>query len=146
MESLTQENNSSSPLRTLRIVDANLNRLREGIRVVEDILRYGFNHKNFASTLKNLRHQCRVEFYLDLLDTRDSNKDVLRVSIKEEQNRKNLQSVFVANFKRAQESARVLEEILKIDFIEESEMFKAIRYALYDLEKRVLLEIFPDRF
>ena len=82
MESLTQENNSSSSLRTLRIVDANLNRLREGIRVVEDILRYGFNHKNFASILKNLRHQCRIEFYLDLLDTRDSNKDVLKVSTK----------------------------------------------------------------
>ncbi len=146
MESLTQENNSSSPLRTLRIVDANLNRLREGIRVVEDILRYGFNHKNFASILKNLRHQCRIEFYLDLLDTRDSNKDVLKVSTKEEQNRENLQSAFIANFKRAQESARVLEEILKIDFIEESEKFKAIRYMLYDLEKRVILEIFPDRF
>lgn len=81
-----------------------------------------------------------------LLDTRDSNKDVLKVSTKEEQNRENLQSVFIANFKRAQESARVLEEILKIDFIEESEKFKAIRYMLYDLEKRVILEIFPDRF
>lgn len=129
-------------MRTLRIIDANLNRLREGIRVVEDILRYGFNHQSFAIMLKELRHQCRLEAYLELLNMRDSSHDVLRVSTQEEQSRENLQNVLVANFKRAQESARVLEEILKLDSILESEKFKEIRYTLYNLEKSVLLEIF----
>ncbi|MBD5165588.1 MAG: thiamine-phosphate pyrophosphorylase [Helicobacter sp.] len=124
------------------MIDANLNRLREGIRVVEDILRYGFQHQSFALDLKTLRHQCSLECYLELLNTRDSENDVLKPSTKEEQNRENLQSVFIANFKRAQESARVLEEILKLDSIQESEKFKGIRYRLYDLEKQVLLEIF----
>ncbi len=145
MESLTQETNLvDSPLLTLRIMDANLNRLREGIRVVEDILRYGFNHQPFARALKNFRHQCQLEFYLDLLNTRDSSNDVLRASTKAEQNRQNLQDIVIANFKRAQESARVLEEIFKLNSITESEKFKAIRYALYDLEKQVLMEIFKD--
>lgn len=141
MESLALETNLGS-LRNLRIVDANLNRLREGIRVVEDILRYGFNHQAFALTLKTLRHQCQLECYLELLNTRDSGNDVLKFSIQEEHNRENLRSVFIANFKRAQESARVLEEILKLDSIQESEKFKGIRYRLYELEKQVLLEIF----
>ena len=142
MESLVPETNLGYPLRSLRIIDANLNRLREGIRVVEDILRYGFQHQSFALDLKTLRHQCSLECYLELLNTRDSENDVLKPSTKEEQNRENLQSVFIANFKRAQESARVLEEILKLDSIQESEKFKGIRYRLYDLEKQVLLEIF----
>ena len=58
------------PDSTLRILDANLNRLREGIRVIEDILRYGFNHKDFALQLKNLRHRCKInnfESFLELL-------------------------------------------------------------------------------
>lgn len=128
-------------MRTLRIMDANLNRLREGIRVIEDILRYGLNHQSFALALKHLRHQCRLESYLDLLELRDSKNDVLKVSTEEEQSRENLQSVLIANFKRTQESARVLEEILKLDSIKESERFKKIRYDLYGLEKQVLLEL-----
>jgi len=35
----------------LRLLDANLNRLREGIRVVEDIYRYIFNDKTTSSRL-----------------------------------------------------------------------------------------------
>ena len=40
----------------LRLIDANLNRLREGIRVVEDIFRYVYNDKQTALKLKELRH------------------------------------------------------------------------------------------
>lgn len=141
MESLTQENNLSYDSHTLRIIDANLNRLREGIRVIEDILRYGFNHQSFSLKLKKVRHQCRLELYFDLLETRDTSNDVLKNSIQEEQNRTNFQSIFIANFKRAQESARVLEEVLKLNSIQESEKFKEIRYTLYHLEKQVLLDI-----
>ncbi|TLD84097.1 thiamine-phosphate pyrophosphorylase [Helicobacter sp. MIT 11-5569] len=126
----------------MRIVDANLNRLREGIRVIEDILRYGFNHKNFALTLKNLRHQCRIANSIEILNTRDSIKDVLKTSTKDEQKRENLENIFIANFKRAQESARVLEEILKLRSLQESEHFKSIRYTLYALEKDILTTIF----
>lgn len=140
MESLTQETNLNNA-QTLRVIDANLNRLREGIRVVEDILRYGFNQKDFALALKNLRHKCKIEHYPKLLNARDSVKDVLKTSINDEQMRQNLENIFIANFKRTQESARVLEELLKLDCIQESEKFKEIRYSLYALEKQVLLGI-----
>ncbi|MCR8711369.1 thiamine-phosphate pyrophosphorylase [Aliarcobacter butzleri] len=123
------DNNSS-----LRLIDANLNRLREGIRVVEDIFRYVHNNKEVATKLKNLRHLARTQNYYELLETRDVKNDVLRESIKSEQNRDNLNSILIANFKRAQESARVLEEFTKLTSIKDSENFKYIRYELYNLE------------
>ncbi|MCG3657273.1 thiamine-phosphate pyrophosphorylase [Aliarcobacter butzleri] len=123
------DNNSS-----LRLIDANLNRLREGIRVVEDIFRYVYNNKEVATKLKNLRHLARTQNYYELLETRDVKNDVLRESIKSEQNRDNLNSILIANFKRAQESARVLEEFTKLTSIKDSENFKYIRYELYNLE------------
>ncbi len=119
---------------TLRLIDANLNRLREGIRVVEDIFRYIYNDKETSSKLKSLRHVSRLENYNELLETRDIKNDVLRESIKSEQNRSDLYSILIANFKRAQESARVLEEFCKLISEEKSENFKYIRYELYNLE------------
>ncbi len=118
----------------LRLIDANLNRLREGIRVVEDIFRYIYDDKQTALKLKELRHLSRLDNYIELLETRDIKNDVLRSSIKSEQNREDLYSILIANFKRAQESARVLEEFTKLISIKDSENFKYIRYELYNLE------------
>ncbi len=118
----------------LRLIDANLNRLREGIRVVEDIFRYIYDDKQTALKLKELRHLSRLKNYIELLETRDIKNDVLRSSIKSEQNREDLYSILIANFKRAQESARVLEEFTKLISIKDSENFKYIRYELYNLE------------
>jgi len=118
----------------LRLIDANLNRLREGIRVVEDIFRYVYNDKQTSTKLKNLRHLVRLENYKEILQTRDVQNDVLRESIKSEQNRSDIYSILIANFKRAQESSRVLEEFTKLISIKDSENFKYIRYELYNLE------------
>ena len=122
-----------------RVIDANLNRLKEGIRVVEDIMRYRDNNKTLSRKLKDLRHLARVDETLELLKYRDSINDVLRVSSKSEQSRGNTMSILTANFKRAQESARVLEELYKLENVGYSENFKSIRYALYNLEKEILL-------
>jgi hypothetical protein len=122
----------------LRLLDANLNRLREGIRVVEDIYRYIFNDKQTAIQLKTLRHKSRIELYHQLLDSRDIQNDVLKVSTTSEQNRTDLNSILIANFKRAQESARVLEEFGKLIDTDTSENFKIIRYELYHLEKSIV--------
>ena len=71
----------------LRLLDANLNRLREGIRVVEDIFRYIYNNKQISSRLKALRHKARLENYDDLLNSRDIINDVLKQSTSSEQSR-----------------------------------------------------------
>jgi len=122
-----------------RVIDANLNRLREGIRVVEDIMRYRDNNKNISSKLKLLRHKAKSGETTELLQYRDSINDVLRSTIKSELNRTDISAIIIANFKRAQESSRVLEELYKLHSAEYSENFKYIRYELYSLEKKVLI-------
>ena len=136
-----------------RLIDANLNRLREGIRVLEDIARYILNDLPLSSALKNLRHKARIgdlNNLQSLLQHRDIKNDILKTSTPSEKKRENLCDMALANFKRSEESARVLEEIFKLDFISAesknfeksakneldstSEMFKAIRYELYDIE------------
>jgi thiamine-phosphate pyrophosphorylase len=123
-----------------RVIDANINRLKEGIRVVEDIMRYRDNNKDISSKLKQLRHKAKVQETEELLKNRDSINDVLRSTIKSELNRTDIKSIIIANFKRAQESSRVLEELYKLHSAEYSENFKYIRYELYALEKNVLLD------
>lgn len=122
-----------------RVIDANLNRLKEGIRVVEDIMRYRDNNKELASELKSLRHLARFDDLQALLQNRDSINDVLRPTIDSELNRTDINTILIANFKRAQESSRVLEELLKLHDPKQSENFKSIRYSLYNLEKEILL-------
>ena len=121
------------------MVDANLNRLKEGIRVIEDIARYVHNDKNLSTSLKKLRHQCRIDPLEPLLASRDSVNDVLRPTMQSEMNRTDLKSILIANYKRGEESSRVLEELYKIIKPEQSEIFKQIRYELYTLEKENLL-------
>ncbi len=122
-----------------RVIDANLNRLKEGIRVIEDIARYLQNDKPTATKLKSLRHRSRIEDLQNLLASRDSVNDVLRPTVASELQRSDVQSVLIANYKRAQESSRVLEEMYKIVDPVLSETFKQIRYELYTLEKNHLL-------
>jgi len=122
-----------------RVIDANLNRLKEGIRVIEDIMRYRDNNKTLSRQLKDLRHKARVNETRELLKYRDSINDVLRASSQSELNRNDTLSILTANFKRGQESARVLEELYKLESIEYSENFKYIRYELYNLEKEIVL-------
>jgi hypothetical protein len=123
-----------------RVIDANLNRLKEGIRVVEDIERYVFNNRDLSSNLKTIRHKAKLEDQVSLLASRDSINDVLRPTISSELNRSDLLSIITANYKRAQESSRVLEELYKLIDPNISEIFKNIRYELYTLEKSILLK------
>ncbi len=122
----------------LRVCDANLNRLKEGIRVVEDIARYKEDNKTLALQLKELRHLAQVDDMKPFLQNRDSINDVLRQSMACEMKRESLQSIITANFKRAQESSRVLEELYKLVDPKLSENFKHIRYSLYALEKEFI--------
>ena len=130
--------NTISP-ELFRVIDANINRLKEGIRVVEDIMRYRDNNKELSSKLKQLRHKAKVDETTELLQNRDSINDVLRPTTKSELNRTDIKSIILANFKRAEESSRVLEELYKLHNQEYSENFKYIRYELYNLEKEIVL-------
>ena len=123
-----------------RIIDANINRYKEGIRVVEDILRYYFSSP-LSKELKSLRH-IKIPHYKESLLQRDAVNDILKKTISSEKKRESLEDIVIANFKRAQESARVLEEIFKLIDVNISEEFKKARYSLYSLEKEVIKNYF----
>jgi len=118
-----------------RLIDANLNRLREGIRVIEDINRYVHEDTRLTPRFKALRHRIREAYTPERLAHRDIQNDILKESIPSELERSSLDDIAVANFSRAEESARVLEESFKLSDSRLSELFKSIRYELYDLEK-----------
>lgn len=120
-----------------RLIDANLNRLREGIRVCEDVERYINDNQELSQKLKSIRHDCRVAMYENYLQSRDIVGDVLKKTTASEASREGIASIQISNIKRAQESARVLEESLKLVDTAEAEKFKQIRYALYDVEKLI---------
>jgi len=122
-----------------RVIDANLNRLKEGIRVVEDIMRYRYNNQEISSKLKLIRHKINIQETENLLKSRDAYNDVLKPTIESEFDRTDISSIIIANFKRTQESSRVLEELYKLQSIKDSENFKQIRYELYSLEKEIVL-------
>jgi thiamine-phosphate pyrophosphorylase len=124
-------------------LDANANRSREGLRVVEEMARFFINDAVLSQRLKGARHHLdsalrtlekKGKGYLILY--RDSAHDVwARHTLVAERQRKDLLEIVTANFKRTQESLRVLEEFSKILKNDVSDAFKALRFRVYSLEK-----------
>ena len=127
--------------RTDRIIDVNLNRLSEGLRVVEDIVRLGLERPRLLAGVRSLRTRIGKEtraLRKRVILSRQSETDLGRSDRFDRTKRKNLEDVLLANFKRAEEAARVLEEVLKVVEPELAGKFKAVRFRLYDLEKQAM--------
>lgn len=125
----------------LRILDANLNRLKEGLRVIEDIMRFVYDDKECSSDIKQLRHKAVLQN--EVLKARNVLKDVGKATIASEAKRESIDSILHANFHRVFESARVLEEILKLESCAkygDSDTFKSIRYEAYNLHKIIIYD------
>jgi len=124
-----------------RVIDANLNRLREGLRVCEEYFRFMKNEKAPSQKIKEIRHLCKnLEecFEKDkLFASRDSINDPFASGTQAQENeRTNTGGLFNANIKRAQEAARVVEEFSKLcGKSEAAEAAKNIRFELYTFEK-----------
>lgn len=128
--------NQKADAGTLRLLDANLNRAREGIRVVEDAARFVFDDKPRYERLRALRHELHAitkGSYKSLIASRESGADVGRKI--SEKKRASSESVLSANFRRAQEAVRVLEEYSKVFSPRAAGAFKQVRYQLYQEEK-----------
>lgn len=126
-----------------RILDANINRASEGIRVIEDISRFIFNDEVFTGKLKELRHKTRkIIEYLDdsMIKSRDAVNDTGKIiSRNTTLDRKSSEKqIMVSNFKRVQEAFRSIEEMLKPLDNEMSKKYEILRFETYDLEKRCL--------
>ncbi len=127
----------------LRIIDANLNRLREALRVIEEFFRFLAGDGKRAAALKSMRHSLdSIEAAIggaELVASRDVGSDPFAyVNRPEELSRSGARDVLRANFKRGQEAARVIEEFAKVSaFPDVSQKAKTVRFSLYDLEKKL---------
>ncbi|UCG43620.1 MAG: thiamine-phosphate pyrophosphorylase [candidate division WOR-3 bacterium] len=127
--------------RTARIIDVNLNRLLEGLKVIEDITRLGLDNKVLLRSVRALRNRVGRDtrsLRHSVLSARDSEQDPGRGDRFDRLRRRNLADVLAANFRRTQESSRVLEELLKVEAPALSPKLKSVRFRLYDLEKKAL--------
>jgi hypothetical protein len=131
------------PESLLRVIDANLNRLREALRVIEEHVRFIDLQPEPALELKSLRHAClEVERSFErsrLLAQRDTETDPFSEGMRAgEMDRRSAGDVLTANFKRAQEAARVIEEYAKVvPAPKASEGAKSVRFRLYAIEKKI---------
>ncbi len=128
-----------------RIIDANLNRSREGLRVCEDITRFVLNSKPLTEELKSARHHISAitksssPKLKKLSESRNSEGDILRRSrFASEMKRRALADIFAANIERVKESLRVLEEIFKLIDYKSSSKFCGLRFKVYAIEKRAM--------
>lgn len=126
----------------LRILDASANRAAEGLRVVEDYVRFVLDDRQLTAEVKRLRHMLAAAVALlgrpALLASRDTAGDV-GVDAKEsaELHRTDAQSVATASLQRAEQALRSLGEFGKLVSGQAAAQFEAIRYATYQLESRL---------
>jgi thiamine-phosphate pyrophosphorylase len=130
------------PFEVERILDANANRMTEGLRVIEDYLRFSDSKSDDLLVLKELRHKVVTilkDTNLELVQNRFASRDKGReIKGDNEYKRESEQDLIRSNFKRAQESCRVIEETLKSKDQHAAQKFEELRYQLYDIEQLIL--------
>ena len=126
-----------------RLLDANFNRAREGLRVVEETARFILNNSGLTNRLKNLRHELsRLQEempggYKDQLKSRQAYTDVgADFPSEAKDTRRDYLHLVIANFKRIQEALRVIEEYIKLSG--PAAKIKKMRFAVYSLEQETV--------
>ncbi|NBX26029.1 MAG: thiamine phosphate synthase [Planctomycetes bacterium] len=135
-----------------RAIDASANRASEGLRTLEDAMRFGLGRGDLVERCKAVRHGLRSA--LDRLPPgravahRDATSDAGReVRGEREGDRDGVRGVALAGMRRAIEALRSLEEFGKLVEPGFSAACASLRYAAYDLERDAVLAFgSPRRF
>jgi len=140
------------------MIDANLNRSSEGLRVLEDVARFLLNDVELSRRLRTLRHDLAREtksLRIGLLSQRDSEHDIGHphsVSLPSRERNPNMETaslpgltdLVTANAKRAEEALRVIEELARLPELSStlnSSRFEQARFALYTFERDLVSRI-----
>ncbi len=126
----------------LRILDAAANRGREGLRVLEDWVRFALDDPHLSACLKQIRHDLAAALaplpWEQRLAARDTEADVgTAIHTSSEYARDNLAEVLAANFLRVQEGLRSLEEFGKLFDPAVARAVGPLRYRTYTLQRAV---------
>jgi len=126
--------------RIAQIIDANLDRAREGLRVLEDWARFALGREDLVKDLKNFR-QTLGEHHLKVYkESRNFiNDKCAGLSHPAQFTRNNTSSIISSNAARVQEALRVIEEFSRDHNQNLCKISSEIRYEIYNLEI-ILLE------
>lgn len=129
----------------LRVVDANLNRAHEGLRVCEDLVRFVLGRPRHVRSLRGIRHALTPQalglarFSTALLQARDSVRDPGRRFVPSRVD--SVGQLLLINLQRAKEAVRVLEESARLLAPRQAGFLQQLRFRLYDVERDLLLEL-----
>ena len=122
-----------------RILDANLDRAREGLRIVEEWCRFGLNSARLSEECKQLRQELASWHTAEIRAARDTPGDPgTELTHPQEQQRTSIGVLLQANFCRVEEALRVLEEYGKLYHPKMGGAFKQMRYRVYTLESSLM--------
>ena len=131
----------------LRLLDANANRAREALRVLEDYSRFVLDSCELSAGLKSIRHDLADsldEVLPQAILHRDTPGDVgTGNKTQAELRREDLNDVVIAAGKRLGEALRAIEEYLKTISPSDSVNIEQLRYRFYDLEQRLARTLRP---
>jgi thiamine-phosphate pyrophosphorylase len=133
-----------------RAIDASANRAAEGLRTLEDAMRFSLDRGDLVERCKSLRHRLRTAMERlpagRAIAHRDAAGDAGReVRGEREGDREGVRGVAAAAMRRAIEALRSLEEFGKLVDAAFSADCAAIRYAAYDLERDATLAFGSSR-
>jgi len=124
-----------------RILDANLDRAREGLRVLEEWCRFGLDNAELTDLCKHLRQELAHWHTADLRASRDTPGDPgTALTHPNEAQRSSAQQVLQANLCRVEEALRVLEEYGKVNRPAMAAACKQMRYQVYILESKLVAD------
>src|ERR1700690_3071696 len=122
-----------------RLLDANANRAREGLRIIEDTARFVLEKPDAAKAFRAMRHggdELGREHYRHLLSARDVANDSGRTNPATPYSG-GVRALLGANFKRSQEALRVLEEYGRVLSPGAVKKAQALRFEIYRWEKKL---------
>jgi thiamine-phosphate pyrophosphorylase len=125
----------------LRLLDANANRAREALRVLEDYARFILDAPDLCLALKTLRHDLTAvlsPLACHAILHRDTPNDVgTHTKVPPELSRTGIADVITAASKRLGEALRTLEEFSKTTDPSIAAKIETIRYKAYDIVGRL---------
>ncbi|MEO0069693.1 MAG: hypothetical protein ABIK18_02730, partial [candidate division WOR-3 bacterium] len=122
-------------------------------KVIEDVVRLGLESKALLRRVRALRKKVGkdlIPLRREVIEFRASEMDLGRSDRFDRLKRNSIEDILLANFKRCEEAARVLEEMFKMVAKKEplrsgrgrkgwSGWFKELRFRLYDLERAAVV-------
>jgi thiamine-phosphate pyrophosphorylase len=122
-----------------RLLDANANRAREGLRIIEDTARFVLEKPEAAKAFRTLRHgvdELVRKHYKQLLSARDVEHDSGRAHAAKPY-KGDVSALLAANFKRVAEALRALEEYGRVLSPGAVKKAQALRFEVYRWEAKL---------